>query len=135
VDGELKDIAKGTIIQTNSTIMHHKEMVSEVFKVWLARVLLGCKDMDPPTQPQGADEHKTLEGFFGWILTWPKTQIRLVKAQQVTQPPPRMPCLEQVTEPPPCLAPVSEPLPCLVPVTEPPPDCWDDGARKELVPS
>jgi hypothetical protein len=64
VDGELKDVAKGTIIQPNSTIMHHKEMVSEVFKVRLARVLPGCEDMDRPTQPQGADEHKTLEGCF-----------------------------------------------------------------------
>jgi hypothetical protein len=45
---ELKDVAKVTIIQPNSTIMHHKEMVSEVFKVWLARVLPVCEDMDPP---------------------------------------------------------------------------------------
>jgi hypothetical protein len=65
VDGELKDVAKGTIIQPNSTIMHHKEMVSEVFKVRLARVLPGCEDTDSPTQPQGTDEHKTLEGCFG----------------------------------------------------------------------
>ena len=43
-----------------------------------------------PSQPQGADEHKNLEGCCGWVLTWPKTQIRLVKEQQVTQPP-RMP--------------------------------------------
>jgi hypothetical protein len=84
VDGELKDVAKGTIIQPNNTIMHHKEMVSEVFKVRLAQVLPGCENMDPPTQPQGADEHKTLAGCFGWVLTWPKTQIRLVKEQQVT---------------------------------------------------
>jgi hypothetical protein len=105
MDDEPKDVAKGTIIQPNSTIMHHKEMVSEVFKVRLAWVLPGCKDMDPPTQPQGADEHKTIEGCFGWVLTWPKTQIRLVKEQQVTQPPPRMPCLEKVTELPPCLSP------------------------------
>jgi hypothetical protein len=48
VDGELKDVAKGTIIQPNSTIMHHKEMVSEVFKVRLARVLTRCEDMDHP---------------------------------------------------------------------------------------
>jgi hypothetical protein len=48
MDGELKDVAKGTIIQLNSIIMHHKEMVSEVFKVRLARVLPGCEDMDPP---------------------------------------------------------------------------------------
>jgi hypothetical protein len=48
VDGELKDVAKGTIIQPNNTIMHHKEMVSEVFKVRLAQVLPGCEDMDPP---------------------------------------------------------------------------------------
>jgi hypothetical protein len=73
MDGEQKDVAKGTIIQPNSTIMHHKEMVSNMFKVRLARVLPGCEDMDPRTQPQGADEHKTLEGCFGWVLTWPKT--------------------------------------------------------------
>jgi hypothetical protein len=84
--------------------MHHKEMVLEVFKVWLARVLPRCEDMEPPTQPQGADEHKSLEGCFGWVLRWLKTQIWLVKEQQVTQPLPRMPCLAQVTEPPPCLA-------------------------------
>jgi hypothetical protein len=121
VDGELKDVAKGTIFLPNSTIMHHKEMVSEVFKVRLARVLSGCEDMDPPTQPQGADKHKTLEGCFGWVLTWPKTQIRLVKEQQVTQPPPRMPCLEKVTEPPPCLAPVTEPAsPCMAPLPQRP---------------
>jgi hypothetical protein len=47
MDGELKNVAKGTLIQPNSTIMHHKEMVSEVFKVRLARVFLGCEDMDP----------------------------------------------------------------------------------------
>jgi hypothetical protein len=70
-----------------------------------------CRDANTltlPTQPQGADEHKTLAGCFGWVLTWPKTQMRLVKEQQVTQPPPRM---EKVTEPTPCLAPVTEPAP------------------------
>jgi hypothetical protein len=51
VDGELKDVAKGAIIQPTRTIMHHKEMVDAVFKVRLTRVLPGCKDMDPPTQP------------------------------------------------------------------------------------
>jgi hypothetical protein len=86
-----------------------------VFKVRLAQVLPGCEDMDPPTQPQGADEYKTLAGCFGWVLTWPKTQIRLVKEQQVTQPPPHM---EKVTEPLPCLAPVTEPAP---PRMAPPP--------------
>jgi hypothetical protein len=48
MDGELKDVAKGTIIQPNSTVMHHKEMVSAVFKVRLAWVLPGCEDIDPP---------------------------------------------------------------------------------------
>jgi hypothetical protein len=69
MDSELKDVAKGTIIQPDSTIMHHKEMVSEVFKVQLARLLPGCEDMDPSTQPQGTDEHKTLAGCFSWVLT------------------------------------------------------------------
>jgi hypothetical protein len=47
LDSKLKDVAKGTIIQPNSTIMHHKEMVDAVFKIRLARVLPGCEDMDP----------------------------------------------------------------------------------------
>ena len=47
VDGDLKDVGKGTIIQPNSHTMHHKSMEDDVFKVRLARVLPGCEDMDP----------------------------------------------------------------------------------------
>jgi hypothetical protein len=60
VDGELKDVAKGTIIQPARTIMHHKEMVDAVFKVWLARVLPGCKDMDPPPNRKAPRNIRTL---------------------------------------------------------------------------
>jgi hypothetical protein len=60
MDGKLKDVAKGTIIQPNSTIMHHKEMVDAVFKVRLARVLPGCKDMDPPPNLKAPRNIRTL---------------------------------------------------------------------------
>ena len=33
VDGDLKDVGKGTIIQPNSHTMHHKSMEDDVFKV------------------------------------------------------------------------------------------------------
>ena len=52
-------------------------MEDAVMRVSLGRVLPGCEDMDPPIQPMGAEDHKTLEGCHGWALTWPKTQIRL----------------------------------------------------------
>lgn len=47
----------------------------------------GAKTWTPPSQPRGADDHKNLQDCCGWVLTWPKTQIRLVKEQQVTQRP------------------------------------------------
>lgn len=60
MDGELKDVGKGTIIQPNSTIMHHKEMVNDVFKVRLALVLPGFEDMDPPPNLKAPTNIRTL---------------------------------------------------------------------------
>ncbi|KAK1631515.1 hypothetical protein QYE76_005830 [Lolium multiflorum] len=75
--GELKDVATGMIIQPKSTTLHTVAMDANVLKVTLGRVLPGCEDMDPPIQPEGADEHLTLENFHGYTMVWPKTQIRL----------------------------------------------------------
>ncbi|KAK1669776.1 hypothetical protein QYE76_057935 [Lolium multiflorum] len=75
--GELKDVATGMIIQPKSTTLHTVAMDANVLKVTLGRVLPGCEDMDPPIQPEGADEHLTLENCHGYTMVWPKTQIRL----------------------------------------------------------
>lgn len=48
VGGELKDVAKGTLIQPASRTMHNNPMDDDVMRVRLARVLPGCDDMDPP---------------------------------------------------------------------------------------
>ena len=47
VGGELKDVAKGTLIQPASRTMHNNPMDDDVMRVRLARVLPGCDDMDP----------------------------------------------------------------------------------------
>ncbi|KAK1680532.1 hypothetical protein QYE76_041380 [Lolium multiflorum] len=59
------------------TTLHTVAMDANVLKVTLGRVLPGCEDMDPPIQPEGADEHLTLENCHGYTMVWPKTQIRL----------------------------------------------------------
>ena len=75
--GELKDVATGVLLQPVNRMMHNIPLDDAVMRVRLARVLSGFDDLDPPIQPQGAKEHRTLADCFGWPLTWPKTQIRL----------------------------------------------------------
>ena len=48
VNVELKDVAKGTLIQLASRTMHNNPMDDDVMRVRLAWVLPGCDDMDPP---------------------------------------------------------------------------------------
>jgi hypothetical protein len=52
-------------------------MDPDVFKVSIARVLLGYEDFDPPFQPQKADSQMVLRQRKNWTLLWPKRQIRL----------------------------------------------------------
>lgn len=66
--GELKDVATGKLIQPANCTMHNKPMDDAVRRVELGRVLGGCKDMDPPMQPPGADDHLTLEGCHGYPM-------------------------------------------------------------------
>src|SRR4051812_35040896 len=58
-------------------MMHTIPLDDDVMRVRLARVLTGFDDLDPPIQPQGSEEHRTLADCSGWPLTWPKTQIHL----------------------------------------------------------
>lgn len=73
VDGMLKDVAKGSIVQPKMLMMHNKPVPAGMFRVTLVRMLKDCDDIDPPNQPEGADEHKTLRGCYGWPLLWPKS--------------------------------------------------------------
>jgi len=75
--GEFKDVATGVLLQPANRMMHTIPLDDAVMRVRLARVLSGFDDLDPPIQPPGAEEHKTLAECFNWPLTWPKTQIRL----------------------------------------------------------
>jgi hypothetical protein len=77
VDGELKDVANGNIIEPQQRNNYTVDMDPGVFKVFVARVLLGYEDLDPPYQPQEADSQMVLEQCKNWTLLWPKIQIRL----------------------------------------------------------
>jgi hypothetical protein len=62
VDGELKDVAKGSIVHPKNRMFHSKPMPDGMFRVSVAWVLPGCNGLDPPVQPDGAEEHTTLKG-------------------------------------------------------------------------
>ena len=46
-------------------------------KVNVSEVLPEFHDIDPPTQPPGAEKHMKLGECGKWMMEWPKTQIRL----------------------------------------------------------
>ena len=77
VGGELKEVALAKIIQPSTRDMHHTRMSEAVMKVNVTEVLPEFRDIDPPKQPPGAEEHLKLGGYGQWMLEWPKTQIRL----------------------------------------------------------
>ena len=73
----MKEVALAKIIQPSTRDMHHTRMSEAVMKVTVTEVLPEFRDIDPPTQPPGADEHLKLGECKQWMLEWPKTQIRL----------------------------------------------------------
>src|SRR3954465_11616692 len=93
VINELRDVAKGTIVQPLQRMFHSRPMPDSVHRVKISRVLWGCDNLEPPIQPPGADEEEpsVLRTCFGLFLLWPKSMIRLGTARaiapQTTAPP------------------------------------------------
>ena len=78
VDGELKDVAKGSIIEPKKRVSHTVEMDNSLFTVSIARVLPGFESLAPPFQPEDADGSQMgLGDCKTWTLLWPKSQIRV----------------------------------------------------------
>ena len=75
--GELKEAATAKIIQPLTRDMHNTRMSEVVMKVNVSEVLPEFRDIDPPTQPPGAEKHMKLGECGKWMMEWPKTQIRL----------------------------------------------------------
>src|SRR3954468_24535929 len=86
VNNELRDVAKGTIVQPLQRMFHSKPMPDSVHRVKISRVLRGCNDLEPPIQPPGADEEEpyVLRSCFGLFLLWPKSMICLGTAGAIT---------------------------------------------------
>ena len=73
----MKEVARGKIINPLIRDLHHSQMSEGVMKVEVREVLPEFRDIEPPTQPRGAEEHMKLGVCPKWMLEWPKTQIRL----------------------------------------------------------
>jgi hypothetical protein len=98
VNGELKDVAKGTIVQPLGKDLHTVRMRQDIFRVKYDLVLPGYDGLKPPSQPQGWDDETpaVLGTGFGYMYEWPKSQIRLgTEGQATTAPkPPAQPAIE-----------------------------------------
>src|SRR3954462_7329744 len=53
VDGELKDVAKGKILQPKNRMMHNRPMAPGVHMFQISLVILGYERGEPPIQPPG----------------------------------------------------------------------------------
>jgi hypothetical protein len=75
--GKLMDVASGTAMP--GRIMHHRNIAEDLMKFKLAMVVPEYRDILPPHQPPGAEEDDVmvLGNCTGWLMTWPKNQIRL----------------------------------------------------------
>jgi hypothetical protein len=76
--GKLMDVASGTTMP--GRIMHHRNIAEDLMKGKLAMVVLEYRGiLSLPHQPPGAEEDDVmvLANCTGWLMTWPKDQIRL----------------------------------------------------------
>lgn len=70
VNSEQKEVAPGTVITPKSKTVHSVVMLANLAKVSMCSVFKGSDNLDPPEQPQGADEgiHYRLIQCPGWHL-------------------------------------------------------------------
>ena len=57
--------------------IHHGKIDEDIMRVRLFTVVPEFSDVEPPIQPPGAEEDMVLRNCTGWMMKWPKTQIRL----------------------------------------------------------
>jgi hypothetical protein len=83
VKGELKDVAKGHIIQPLNRLFHCKPMAYNLYRVKISVVLAGYERVEPPYQPKEG-ETALLENCYKMFLLWPNSHIRLGAAVGTT---------------------------------------------------
>src|SRR4051812_46230730 len=83
VDGELKDVAKGKILQPQNRMMHNRAVAPGVHRVQISIVISGYERVEPPIQPPGyyADEPAVLNDCFGQICLCLKNQMLLMTGE------------------------------------------------------
>src|SRR4051812_14529098 len=87
VDGKLKDVAKGKILQPQNRIMHNRPMAPDMHRVQISLVISGYERVEPPIQPPEYDEDEPtiLNDCFSQICLWPKNQMRLMMGRHHTK--------------------------------------------------
>src|SRR5664279_1620264 len=86
LNDQLVDVAKVVLVKPKDRIMHGKQMPDGVLRVTMSRSLPGHEDMVPPYQPNEEESPNMVLGECkGWLMMWPKSQIRLdLAAPQIT---------------------------------------------------
>src|SRR3954464_15121850 len=80
MDGELKDVAKGKILQPQNRMIHNRPMAPNMHRVQISLVISGYERVEPPIQPPGFDEEEpiVLSDCYGLICLCTKSQMRLM---------------------------------------------------------
>ena len=81
-------MGKATVVKPKDCMFHNREMPDGVFKVNVASVLAGFKDL-PPSVPVDDDNKtpKMVGACKSWFLPWPKSLLHL-EAPSITPTPP-----------------------------------------------
>ncbi|KAK1644183.1 hypothetical protein QYE76_061988 [Lolium multiflorum] len=97
VNGELKDVARGSILRPLDKKWHTRDMEDDVYRVEVDRALPGYEDLFPPNQPHGADDEDPLNlaSLKGWVSVPPRQP-----AAPVVSAPPQRPAAPVVSAPP-----------------------------------
>jgi hypothetical protein len=80
IDGVLKDVATGSIMQPGNRLFHGRTMPPNVLRVSLAWTLEDCDNVMPPFKAMGDKddkEPKVLKQCFSSIMLWLENQIHL----------------------------------------------------------
>src|SRR3990170_3994319 len=81
ISGQKVDAGKATIAKPKEQLFHSRPILPDVFKVSVASVKPGHKNLAPPVL--GGDDDETPQRLGDckcWVLLWPKSLLRLEAA-------------------------------------------------------
>ena len=86
VDNQLKDVARGRIMNPTHRTFHYKPMEDSVHRVEVDRSFPRCTHLVPPHQPPGAEDEPKVGQLKNHVLLWLKALLRLKTAEEMVTP-------------------------------------------------